>query len=307
MQDRTTLGIAFMVAFALVAPIMDAFAKATPDYIPVMEILGFRFGIQVLLLLPVALVLGIAHRPRAPEIGLHLVRGFLIMAATGLFFAAVREMPLANAIAIFFVEPFILTLLGALFLGEAVGLRRIMACTVGFGGALLVIQPSFSELGFVALYPLGTALCFALYMVMTRSMAQRLSPITLQAYTAIAASALILPMLFAFNGTGNTALDPAMPHGLAVYTLLGVGVVSTVSHLFISLALKFAPAATIAPLQYLEIVAATSLGYFGFSDIPDALTFLGITIIVGAGLYVFARERRAEQVLAQQTDVPHTP
>ena len=144
MQDRTTLGIAFMVAFALVAPIMDAFAKATPYYIPVMEILGFRFGIQVLLLLPVALVLGISHRPRAPEIGLHLVRGFLIMAATGLFFAAVREMPLANAIAIFFVEPFILTLLGALFLGEAVGLRRIMACTVGFGGALLVIQPSFS-------------------------------------------------------------------------------------------------------------------------------------------------------------------
>ena len=307
MQDRTTLGIAFMVAFALVAPIMDAFAKATPDYIPVMEILGFRFGIQVLLLLPVALVLGIAHRPRAPEIGLHLVRGFLIMAATGLFFAAVREMPLANAIAIFFVEPFILTLLGALFLGEAVGLRRIMACTVGFGGALLVIQPSFSELGFVALYPLGTALCFALYMVMTRSMAQRLSPITLQAYTVIAASALILPMLFAFNGTGNTALDPAMPHGLAVYTLLGVGVVSTVSHLFISLALKFAPAATITPLQYLEIVAATSLGYFVFSDIPDALTFIGIAIIVGAGLYVFARERRAEQVLAQQTDVPHTP
>lgn len=144
-------------------------------------------------------------------------------------------------------------------------------------------------------------------MVMTRSMAQRLSPITLQAYTAIAASALILPMLFAFNGTGNTALDPAMPHGLAVYTLLGVGVVSTVSHLFISLALKFAPAATIAPLQYLEIVAATSLGYFVFSDIPDALTFIGIAIIVGAGLYVFARERRAEQVLAQQTDVPHTP
>jgi drug/metabolite transporter (DMT)-like permease len=98
-----------------------------------------------------------------------------------------------------------------------------------------------------------------------------------------------------------------MPHGLAVYTLLGVGVVSTVSHLFISLALKFAPAATIAPLQYLEIVAATSLGYFVFSDIPDALTFIGIAIIVGAGLYVFARERRAEQVLAQQTDVPHTP
>ncbi|WP_438992426.1 DMT family transporter [Lentibacter sp.] len=307
MQDRTTLGIAFMVAFALVAPIMDAFAKATPDYIPVMEILGFRFGIQVLLLLPIAFYLRIAHRPRLPEVGLHLVRGFLIMAATGLFFAAVREMPLANAIAIFFVEPFILTLLGALFLGEAVGLRRIMACAVGFGGALLVIQPSFSELGVVALYPLGTALCFALYMVMTRSMARRLSPITLQAYTAIAASVLILPLLFIYDGTGHAALDPAMPHGLAVYTLLGVGIVSTISHLFISLALKFAPAATIAPLQYLEIVAATALGYFVFSDIPDALTFLGIAVIVSAGLYVFARERQSEQKQALQAGLPHAP
>ena len=108
-------------------------------------------------------------------------------------------------------------------------------------------------------------------------------------------------------GTGHAALDPAMPHGLAIVTLLGVGIVSTVSHLFISLALRFAPAATIAPLQYLEIVAATALGYFIFSDIPDALTVLGIFIIVGAGLYVFARERKADQQLAVQTDVPHTP
>ncbi|MCW1956389.1 MAG: DMT family transporter [Roseobacter sp.] len=307
MQDRTTLGIAFMVAFALIAPGMDAFAKATPDYIPVMEILGFRFGLQSLLLLPVAAYLGCLDWPRRSDVGLHLVRGFLIMAATGLFFAAVREMPLANAIAIFFVEPFILTLLGGLFLGEAVGARRILACAVGFGGALLVIQPSFSELGLVALYPLGTALCFALYMVMTRSMAQRLSPITLQAYTAIAASALILPLLVAFDGTGHPALDPTMPERFALVMLFGVGIVSTISHLFISLALKFAPAATIAPLQYLEIVAATALGYFVFGDIPDALTFLGIAIIVSAGLYVFARERRAEQVLAVQLDVPHTP
>lgn len=307
MQNRTTLGIAFMVAFALIAPIMDACAKATPDYIPVMEILGFRFGIQLLLLLPLALLLKIAHVPSLREAGLHLLRGFLIMAATGLFFAALRDMPLANAIAIFFVEPFILTLLGGLFLGEAVGPRRLTACGVGFAGALLVIQPSFTELGLVALYPLGTALCFALYMVMTRRMATRMSPITLQAYTAIAATALILPLLAAFDGTGNATLDPAMPHGIAVYTLLGVGVVSTLSHLCISLALKFAPAATIAPLQYLEIVSASALGYFIFQDIPDGLRFLGITIIVCSGLYVFMRERRLERALSAQASVPHTP
>ncbi len=307
MQDRTTLGILFMIGFALVAPVMDAFAKATPAYIPVMEILGFRFGIQFLLLIPLALALRQAHRPTLSEGVLHLVRGFLIMAATGLFFSAVRVMPLADAIAIFFVEPFILTLLGGLFLGEAVGARRLIACAVGFGGALLVIQPSFAALGPIALFPLGTALCFALYMVMTRSMARRIPPITLQSYTALGASAVILPLLWMFDGTGHAALDPAMPQGFAILTLLGVGLVSTISHLFISLALKFAPAATIAPLQYLEIVAATALGYAFFSDIPDALTFLGIGIITGSGLYVFMRERKQEKLLARTADVPHTP
>ena len=307
MQNRTTLGIAFMVAFALIAPIMDASAKATPDYIPVMEILGFRFGIQLLLLFPLALILKIAHVPSLRETGMHLLRGFLIMAATGLFFAALRDMPLADAISIFFVEPFILTLLGGMFLGEAVGARRLTACGVGFAGALLVIQPSFTELGLVALYPLGTALCFALYMVMTRRMATRMSPITLQAYTALAASALILPLLAAFDGTGNAALDPAMPHGLAIYTLLGVGVVSTLSHLCISLALKFAPAASIAPLQYLEIVSASVLGYFIFQDIPDGLTFVGIAIIVCSGLYVFMRERRLESASSALASAPHVP
>lgn len=307
MQDRTTLGILFMVGFALLAPVMDALAKATPLYIPVMQILAFRFGVQLLILAPLALAAGIAHRPSLREAGQHLARGFLIMAATGLFFTAVRHMPLANAISIFFVEPFILTVLGGLFLGEAVGPRRIIACLVGFAGALLVIQPSFSELGPVALFPLGTALCFAFYMLMTRAMARRITPVTLQAYTAAAALALIVPLLLTFDGSGHPALDPALPGRFALFTLIGVGIVSTVSHLFISLALKHAPAATIAPLQYLEIVSATALGFVFFSDLPDGLTFLGILIIVASGLYVFARERAQEQSLSVPTDPPHTP
>lgn len=290
-NDRVLLGILCMVAFAAIAPIMDAFAKATPDYIPVMEILAFRFGIQGLCLLPLALSLRMAHRPGLRELGLHMMRAVLIVVATGLFFTAIRYMPIANAIAIFFVEPFILTLLGGLLLGEEVGWRRIVACMVGFGGAIFVIQPSFQDLGLVALFPLGTALCFALYMVMTRNMARATHPITLQAYTALAAMLIIGPLLFAFDGSGNALLDPAMPQGFAVWMLLGVGLLSTVSHLFISFSVRLAPAATVAPLQYLEIVAATAVGYWWFGDFPNALTWVGITIIVGSGLYVFTRER----------------
>lgn len=303
-QDRTLLGIFCMIAFAVIAPAMDAFAKATPDYIPVMQILAFRFGVQLVLLAPLVLWMRLLHRPGLRECGLHMLRAALIVVATGLCFSALRFMPIANAIAIFFVEPFILTLLGGLILREEVGPRRIIACFIGFAGAILVIQPSFRDLGLVALFPLGTALCFAFYMIMTRQMAKRFHPFTLQSYTALAACLIVLPLLVAFDGTGSRLLDPSMPEGIAIWTLLGVGIASTISHLFISFALRFAPTATIAPLQYLEIVSATALGYWVFSDFPDALTWLGIAIIVGSGLFVFMRERAVQARVSLPTPPP---
>lgn len=303
MKNPSLIGILCMVAFAVIAPGMDAFAKATPAEVPVLQILSARFGIQALLLVPIAMLARLAHRPGWRECGLHVVRALLILLATGCFFTALRFMPMANAIAIFFVEPFILTLLGGFLLGEDIGPRRIIACVVGFAGAMLVIKPSFSDLGLVALLPLVTALCFAFYMVLTRLMASRSHPFALQGYTATAAMALIAPLLWAFNGSGLAPLDPIMPQGLAIWTLLGVGLVSTISHLFISFALRLAPATTIAPLQYLEIVSATVLGYLVFSDFPDGLTVLGASIIVASGLYVFARERN----LGRTTPMPPTP
>lgn len=304
MQDRTLIGILCMIAFAVIAPGMDAFAKATPPYIPVMQILAFRFGVQFLILAPLVLWMSLLHRPGPGECALHMVRAALIVVATGLFFSAVRSMPIANAIAIFFVEPFILTLLGGLILREEVGPRRIIACIIGFAGAILVIQPSFQDLGLVALFPLGTALCFAFYMIMTRQMAKRIHPFALQSHTALAACLIVLPLLALFDGSGSALLDPAMPRGAAIWTLLGVGIVSTISHLFISFALRFAPAATIAPLQYLEIVSATALGYWVFSDFPDVLTWIGIGIIVGSGLFVFMRERAAQARSTLPTPAP---
>jgi drug/metabolite transporter (DMT)-like permease len=303
-SDRTLLGVLCMIGFCVFAPMMDALAKATPVEVPVLQILGARFGVQVAVLLPAVALLRLGHRPSRAELALHVLRGALLLVATGLFFTALRFMSIASALAIFFVEPFILTLLGWLVLREEVGRRRIIACAVGFGGALLVIQPKFAEMGAVALLPLGTALCFAFYVVLTRRLARAGHPMTLQAYTAAAVVAMVLPVLWLFDGSGRVALDPVWPQGLAVWTLLGVGLTATVSHLFLGFALKFASTASIAPLQYLEIVAATVLGYLMFGDFPDRLTWAGIAIIVGAGLYVFAREQRQGQVRATRPTPP---
>ena len=292
--DRAVLGIVLMIGFALVAPVMDAFAKATPPEVPVAQLLLARFGIQAALLVPVALVMGLSPWCGARMLGRHMLRALTLLVATGLFFAALRAMPISNAIAIFFVAPLITTLAGGVFLNEPVGPRRILACLAGFGGALLVIRPSFADLGLVALFPLGTAACFSAYLLMTRAMARGVPPVALQLHTALAATVLVAPVLIVFNGSGVVPLDPVWPRGFAVWTLLGVGTVATVSHLFLAYALKFAPAATIAPLQYLEIVGATIIGYYAFGDFPQPLTWAGITIIVGSGLYVFAREQAQE-------------
>lgn len=300
-NDRTLLGILYMVGFCLLAPLMDAFAKATPAEVPAAQIITARFLLQIVLLAPLAVLMGNFALPDRRSIGLHFVRAASLLLATWLFFTAIREMPLASAIAIFFVEPFVLTILGALFLKEEVGMRRIMACLVGFGGALLIIQPSFTDLGPVALFPLGTAVCFASYMILTRMMSQKLHPVTTQLHTAVAASILIVPVLWFYDGSGIKALDPVWPEGLAIWTLLGVGVMATISHISITFALRHAQAATIAPLQYLEIVSATAVGYLVFNELPNTLTWVGIGIIVGSGLYVFARERARNQKLNRPT------
>ena len=294
-SGRTSLGILLMVGFSIFAPFMDACAKLIGDAVAVGQIAATRFVVQSAILFPLAFALGWLHRPGRGEIGLHLVRATLLMVATAFFFTALRYMPLADTIAIFFIEPFILTLLGGLLLKEPIGPRRYIACTIGFAGALLIIQPSFEDVGLVALLPVVTAFTFAFYLILTRRMATRMHPITLQAYTGLAALVLALPVLWAFDGSGVGPLDPVWPAERELWLLAGVGLIATFSHVCISFAMSFAPASLLAPIQYLEIVTATLLGFYIFGDLPDTLTFVGIALIVLSGLFVFFRERHLER------------
>ena len=294
-QGRASLGILLMVGFSLLAPAMDACAKLIGDAVAVGQIAATRFVMQSLLLLPLALAFRWLHRPTGPEMALHLVRAALLLVATAFFFTALRFMPMAETISIFFVEPFILTLLGGLLLGEVIGPRRYVACTNGFVGALLIIQPSFEQVGYAALLPLITALCFALYMILTRKMATEMHPIALQTYTGLAALALAAPILWAFDGSGVAPLDTAWPEARELRLLLALGVIATLSHVCISFALSFAPASLLAPIQYLEIVSATIFGFWLFGDLPGRLAIVGIALIVASGLFVFLRERQLER------------
>jgi len=287
-----TLGILLMLAFAIIGPLIDLFAKLAAQEVPIGQIILSRFILQAFILLLVALFMSWAHKPNLLEIRLHFVRALLILLGTGSFVSAIKFMPLADAMAIFFVEPFMVTLLGGVVLGETVGYRRLIACLIGFLGALFIIKPSFSLFGSIALLPLITALSFTFYIFLTRKMAQNMKPVTLQAYTALAAVIILLPIIIAANGTNLSLLDPIIPSIKSIWLLIGVGIAAIVAHLFITFALSLAPATVIAPLQYFEIVTATIFGYLFFSDFPDNWTFLGIFIIIFSGIYVIYREQQ---------------
>ncbi|OHC46359.1 MAG: hypothetical protein A2092_03385 [Rhodobacteraceae bacterium GWE1_64_9] len=303
-QDRILPGAMLMIAFCVLAPLLDVASKLATATIPVGQVTLARFVVQAALMLPVALLMRVPLRMGRRMAWLTLWRAVFLVLSTYCFIAAISVMPIADALAIVFVEPFILLVLGRLLFGDEVGPRRIAASVVGFGGALLVIQPAFVTFGLVTLYPLGTAFLFAFYMLITRAMSVGQHPVTMQLHTALVGVALCLPVIWLAQGSGLPELDPVMPQGIVWLWLFGVGFWATVSHMCMTYALKFAPSATLAPLHYFEIVVAVALGYAIFDDFPNPMTWAGITVITGSGLYIIwreritARQRRTAEALA---------
>ena len=289
-QRRIQEGMLMMIAGMLLVPAIDAIAKGLSGSISPGQVVWSRFLFQSVFMLPFVLRAG-QWRERS-LLWAHAARGGLIALASLLFFAAIARMPLADALAIFFVEPFVLALLAALFLGERVGWRRLLAIGTGMIGALIIIRPSYDAFGATALLPLGAALSFALYVVLTRALAQTGSAVTMQFYAGIFGGLIMTVALVAGEQAGVAYLTPVWPTAGEWLLLALLGAIATVGHLLIVHAVRRVGAALIAPFQYLEIITATILGFVFFGDFPDATTWLGVVIIIGSGLYVFFRERR---------------
>ncbi len=290
-QDRTLPGVALMIAFCVIAPLIDVSAKLAAQEVSVGGVTLARYIVQTALMAPIVWVMGLSWRMTTPALRLTTARAVVSIGATYSFVAAVKVMPVADALAIVFVEPFIILLIGKLVMGEQVGPRRLGASVVGFVGSLFVIQPSFSVFGAVAFFPLGTAFFFALYMLITRALSRQMHPVTMQLHTAWIAAVICLPMLILGDLAGESSLTLQAPVGIMWLWVFCVGLAATISHMAMTYALKFAPSSTLAPLHYLEMVTATLFGYLVFGDFPNMLTWIGISIIVASGLYIIHRER----------------
>lgn len=294
-SDRILPGVALMIAFCIVAPLIDVASKLAAQGVPVGVIVFGRGVVQAALMLPFVLALRLPFALDRRALALITLRALLLALSTYCFVAAVRVMPIADALAIVFVEPFVILLIGRFAFGEAVGPRRLAACAVGFIGSLLVIQPSFAAFGPIALFPLGTAVCFAFYVIVTRSLSRRVHPVPMQFHTAALSALVCVPLLAVGTLAGEPSTTFVLPQGIFWLWVFCVGLASAVSHMAITYALKFAPSSTLAPLHYLEIVTATLFGYLVFGNFPNPLTLTGIAIIVASGLYIIHRERVSDR------------
>ncbi len=301
-NDRPVLGILLMLGFCVVAPLGDATAKLLGGRVEIGELLLVRFALQAVVLVPLVLLTGRAWRMSARVFRLAWLRTFLHMAGIAAMFSALQYMPLADAVAIAFVMPFLMLLFGRWLLGETVGMRRLLACAVGFVGTLLVIQPSFAEVGWYAMLPLVVAFTFSFFILTTRHIAQETDPIGLQAVNGVMATVVILPLVLLGNGMnlGPFVLTP--PDGMDITLLLAIGLFGTGAHLLMTWSLRFAPTATLAPMQYLEIPIATIVGFFVFQDLPNGLATVGIAITMAAGLYVVMGEQVNQKRQRASTD-----
>ncbi|ULR45330.1 DMT family transporter [Rhizobium sp. K102] len=303
-----TMGLALMFLSVMFSPLIDIFAKLAVVTIPSAEITAGRFAVQALCMLPIVIWRCSFADFSWRQSLFHAIRGAIITISMISFVTTLKYMAVADAIAIFFVEPIMVTILGGIFLKEVIGWRRYTACGVGFFGAMLIIQPSFNEVGYIALLPILSALCIAIFVLMTRVLSHKEDPWAMQFQMGLWGLIFCTLLLLAGDGSGSDIFDPVMPAGSAWFYVAGVGAMAAIAGIFGVYAYRAAPASTLAPLQYFEIVSATIFAWLVFGDFPDAIKWLGIMIIIASGIYILWRERRfASKPVSDTSEVTLAP
>lgn len=289
-------GIGLMLLGTSIVPVMDAIAKFLGDNMSPIQITWGRFFFQFIFM-AIGLCITLGPQALIPKEPIkHAIRGLLLAAATLCFFWSLRTLPLADAIAIFFVQPMILTIISALVLKEHIGWHRRIAVCAGFIGAMLIIRPGTDTFTLASILPLFAAVFFASYLALTRAVANIDHPATMQFASGLAATGLLSVILLLSSLWPESSFAPSLPKLNEWFWLASIGVIAAGGHLLVVMAMNRAPASALAPFGYVEIVAATLLGWLFFSDWPDRLSWLGIAIIVTSGIYVFIREQRVKAV-----------
>ena len=268
------LGAIFCFSF------MDATARGLSFDLPVLQLVWGRYSFQLLFSL-VLLAPRLHHIFRSQSVRLHIIRSLLLFGATISFFFGLSNIPLADITAVFEIAPLIITILAVFILGERIRFLRIVAVIIGLIGALIVIEPSSDAFRPAALFGVAAAVCYATYTVLTRLLSNTENPWTSFVYTALIGTILInlvVPWVW---------VQPSLWEWCGLATL---GTAGMIGHYMLIRALSIGEASFLAPFGYVGLLYSGAWGFLLYHEIPSMPVFIGSTLIIGAGLFVWWRE-----------------
>ena len=290
-RSESLLGILLMAGGMFVFSAVDTQAKFLTQGLDPFQItwsrqLGLLAGVVVLLMMRGTTVL------QTKQPGLQILRGALAAGSATLFIIAISFVPLADAVAVSFIAPFVVTIMGALILKERVGIRRWTAVIIGFIGSMIVVRPGLGVLHPAVMLVVVAAVLFAGRQVVSRALADTDNTQTTVAYTALVGSFLLtipLPFVWRWDLTSQE-----------LTLLASIAIMAAFAEILVIKALEVAQAVVVAPVQYTLIIWGTAYGYLVFGQLPDMWTWIGATIIVATGLYTLRRDALASRRRAQQ-------
>lgn len=272
-----------MLGAMLFFPLLDVVAKFLGQQnVPVAEIVWARVTFGSAMTAPLALYLE-GPRVLIPQRPIfHVSRALLMIVSTALFFGSLKFQGIADSLAVFFVQPLVITLLSPLVLGEHVGPRRWTAVGVGFLGTLIIIRPGLQELNPGVIMAFGAGTSVAIFMLMTRKIAGQEKALSATFHTSLAGG-LLMSLALPFYWQ-----EPSETQWL-FFVLLGL--IGTAGTYTVLKAYEHAEASLLAPLAYTEMITAVALGWYFFGDFPDHWTFVGVGILIACAIYISYRER----------------
>ena len=280
-QTPVMRGIVLMCLSTVAFSIMHGLVRFVSEVLPPFQIAFFRNFFGLAFLLPLLMRSRFAVL-RTKQIGLHALRGVINMAAMLMFFTALSISPIAKVTALGFTAPIFMAILAVIVLGERFRIYRWSAIFLGFVGMLIILRPGLVVIDTGALLVIGSAVLWAVAMLIIKIQSRTESSLTIVAYMGIFLGVFsIAPALWVWQPFELQTL------GLMVL----IGLFGSIAQMAISESLKETDPTALMPFDFLKLIWTAMIGAWFFAEIPDMFTWIGATVIFSSGLFIAFRER----------------
>ena len=310
MKNNNPKGIIFILLAMLAFSIQDSIMKYIYNFASLYEVYLVRTLVSFAVIL---LFLKIIKKPIIFKTQYPLLtscRVILFFFGFSSFYISLTVLPLVTATALFFVTPFLITILAKFFLKEQIGSRRWSAVIIGFVGVYIILNPNFSNFDYMSLTPILCALCYSLSMIIIKLTSEKDNVYT-QTFTFYFGAIIFSVIIFFIFGDGqyNTIDHPASQYifrewfsnlETSLLLMIVTGFTASIAFIFTFSAYRIASPAVVSPFEYSILVWSSLSGWYFFNEIPDLKTIIGILLIVCGGIYIFIREKAQDQSIVTE-------